>query len=482
MAYEDYANAFVHFLSGDDTIDQLVIGLHGEWGRGKSTLMESIQKKLEKQGFTTHRLNAWKYDSEENIWGALLNKLIKSVFKDLKIHKKLLFYSQLYRYKYFISLLVLSFIAFATYTLFPNIFNNSPLFTVLLISGAVLLSFTRIVHKIGASFGLNFKRLFGRIGDNFKLGIVGIVEKDLKNFQYIYKQYSSDTKPIVVFIDDLDRCPPEKIVLVVNAINTLTLQKGFVFFVGYDRDFVAAAISSQYGDIIKYSKEYERDDPSFGYKFLDKIIQIPFRIPVGRRSSILKYIEDLLNIDTEISTAGKDLEEEPQDKVEPETDGNISHNINDNFSITDAVDVVIEEIPTEENLNDITHKILEVAVTEFRLNNPRSIKKFMNIFKLLTYIAFESKLLVRFQISPIQVGYYLVFHLNHPEELDYIIGFLQKNQKIGKVKSEDKGKIDEFIYSKMTSHLNDLFDEFMDISDFRKFAVIRNLVGKSITS
>lgn len=482
LGYEDYANAFVHFLSGDDKIDQLVIGLHGEWGRGKSTLMQNIQEKLKKRGFTTHWLNAWKYDNEENIWGALLNKLIVSGFNELRIYKIPFYYFQLYRHKYFISLLLLSFVAFATYSFFPNIFNDRYHFAILLTLGSVLLSFTKFIKKIGDFGGLNFRRLFGRMGDNFNLGIVGIVEKDLKTFQNIYTRFSSNIKPIVVFIDDLDRCPPDKIVLVVNAINTLTLQKGFIFFIGYDRDFVAAAISSQYGDIIKYSTEYKIDDPKFGYKFLDKIIQIPFRIPIGGRPSILKYIEGLLNIDTEISTAGKDFEEKPEDKVETETDGNITHNINDNFSITDDVEIVIEEIPTEVKLNEITLKILEVAVTDFNLNNPRSIKKFMNMFKLLTYIAYESKLLIRFQISPIQIGYYLVFHLNYPAELNYIVGFLQNNLKIRRLKPDELAKINEVYYSKMTVQLNKIFNKFTDDSDFRKFDVIRNLVGKSITS
>ncbi|MCH8305603.1 MAG: hypothetical protein IIB94_10805, partial [Candidatus Marinimicrobia bacterium] len=295
LGYEDYANAFESFLIESKDASPIVIGLHGEWGRGKTTLMESIQKKLDKRKFTTHWLNAWKYDNEENIWGALLNKLIESVFKDLKFFNKLFFYIRLYRYKFIIPLFIIFFLAIVVYSIFPTAITENPIFSILLLLGTTLLSFMNIVRK----YGLNFKRFFGRVGDNFKLGIAGIVEKDLNNFQNIYKKYSSDTKPIIVFIDDLDRCPPQKIVMVVNAINTLTLQKGFVFFVGYDRDFVAAAISSEYGNIIKYSNEYKTDDSNFGFKFLDKIIQIPFRIPIGSRTSILAYIKDLLKIEAD---------------------------------------------------------------------------------------------------------------------------------------------------------------------------------------
>ena len=255
------------------------------------------------------------------------------------------------------------------------------------------------------------------------------------------------------------------------------------FFVGYDRDFVAAAISSQYGDIIKYSKEYKIDDPKFGYKFLDKIIQIPFRIPIGSRTSILAYIKDLLKIEADAPSIDSDVKDNAPVNSEIGRNGDdIINNIEDNLPIDESVEVVIEEIPTEENLNKITLKILEVAVTDFRLNNPRSIKKFMNMFKLLTYIAYESKLLVRFQISPIPIGYYLVFHLNYPAELNYIIGFLQNNLKIRRLKPDELAKINEVYYSKMTLQLNKIFNNFTDDSDFRKFDVIRNLVGKSITS
>jgi hypothetical protein len=90
-------------------------------------------------------------------------------------------------------------------------------------------------------------------------------------------------KPFVVFVDDLDRCSAERVVAFVECINNLTAI-GCVTFIFCDADFVAAAINSRYESIIKY----HRDKNEFGRRFLEKIVQIPFRIPAVDESGIFE--------------------------------------------------------------------------------------------------------------------------------------------------------------------------------------------------
>eukprot|EP01042_Synura_sphagnicola_P001726 gene1726-2026_t len=86
--------------------------------------------------------------------------------------------------------------------------------------------------------------------------------------------FSSNARPcnLVIFIDDLDRCPPEKIVQVLQALVLLAETSPFVFFLAVDPRIIVAAVESQ--DEVYSSAGVN------GYEFLDKIIQIPFTIPM----------------------------------------------------------------------------------------------------------------------------------------------------------------------------------------------------------
>ena len=85
-------------------------------------------------------------------------------------------------------------------------------------------------------------------------------------------------KPIAVFIDDLDRCDPQTVNNVILAINQfLSLPRRNVFFIlGMDMEMVAAALEQaqkeQFGGAVAQRR-------SFGWRFMEKFVQLPFFIP-----------------------------------------------------------------------------------------------------------------------------------------------------------------------------------------------------------
>eukprot|EP01042_Synura_sphagnicola_P001968 gene1968-2330_t len=87
--------------------------------------------------------------------------------------------------------------------------------------------------------------------------------------------YSSNLRPstLVIFVDDLDRCPPEKVVEVLQALVLLAENSPFVFFLAVDPRIVVAAVESQH-EVMFTSAGVN------GYEYLDKIVQIPFTIPM----------------------------------------------------------------------------------------------------------------------------------------------------------------------------------------------------------
>ena len=79
---------------------------------------------------------------------------------------------------------------------------------------------------------------------------------------------------IVLFIDDLDRCEPNKVIDVVEALQLLVKTKLFVVVVAIDPRYVCRSLETR-----KYVNILNRSTTPTGMDFLEKIIQIPYRVP-----------------------------------------------------------------------------------------------------------------------------------------------------------------------------------------------------------
>ncbi len=86
------------------------------------------------------------------------------------------------------------------------------------------------------------------------------------NKKGIRNKKNKEKKPLIVFIDDLDRCPPERIVGVMNAINTITYLENTIFFLGYDTNLVGRAIGEHYSNVLgQGDKENNKENPQLDY-------------------------------------------------------------------------------------------------------------------------------------------------------------------------------------------------------------------------
>jgi hypothetical protein len=77
---------------------------------------------------------------------------------------------------------------------------------------------------------------------------------------------------VALFIDDLDRCPPQRVVEVLEATQLLVKTRLFVIVVALDVRFVSRALESVYGGVLS------RHGAPSGLDFIEKIIQIPYRV------------------------------------------------------------------------------------------------------------------------------------------------------------------------------------------------------------
>jgi len=104
------------------------------------------------------------------------------------------------------------------------------------------------------------------------LGFIHEVVEDLKR---VFRVIPAKYLPMVIFIDDLDRCSPGKVADVVEALN-LFLAGEFpdcMFVLGIDDEMVAAALDKAHSEVIAKLPAYARST-SIGWRFMDKFVQL----------------------------------------------------------------------------------------------------------------------------------------------------------------------------------------------------------------
>ena len=91
---------------------------------------------------------------------------------------------------------------------------------------------------------------------------------------------------MVIFIDDLDRCTPQKAAEVFESIMLFFNQKGLVFVLGLSEGIVEAAIDSKYKELQGLFS---------GKDYLKKIVQVPFSIPGWSPEDLDVYLDNLID-------------------------------------------------------------------------------------------------------------------------------------------------------------------------------------------
>lgn len=93
----------------------------------------------------------------------------------------------------------------------------------------------------------------------------------------------------VIFIDDLDRCLPEKAVETLELIKTVFNLESFAFVLALDEEVVERGIGHRYKDYALQNKKPEM--PITGFEYLEKIVHLPFRLPGLTPQRALQFLQ-----------------------------------------------------------------------------------------------------------------------------------------------------------------------------------------------
>ncbi len=249
---------------------QFTVGIYGGWGTGKTTLMQMIRKKLEesahKEDIIVVWFDAWWYENEKYSAVIPLIRTIK-IAVDNKIVDEMRHTG----------------LASAGLTRLRKGVTN--------VLGGVAKSATLNANFLGTGVSLDVEKLTENLASEGSVEING--EKIYLRKQHI-RNYLEDcvgyflnerklTRRIVIFIDDLDRCTPQKAMEILESIKTFFDIEGIIYIIGMDPNSIDSIISVKYG----------KGSNVNGLEYLQKIVQLPFSIPVWSRHDLIDTIKGM---------------------------------------------------------------------------------------------------------------------------------------------------------------------------------------------
>ena len=190
----------------------------------------------------------------------------------------------------------------------------------------------------------------------------------------------SSGRPIVVFIDDLDRCRPEYVVELLEGIQTLFADEPVTYVIAADREWLCGSFAKTYS---AFEDSVGSPGRPLGFLFLEKTFQISMEIPPMSHEQRDHYWNALMG-GGENHSAGKGSTRKGLTKAfaKASTQGEVEDEVKN--LTQDGVDYEEVLLAAVRRLNapDMQEQ-LERLLSEFAPmveNNPRSMKRLLNAY------------------------------------------------------------------------------------------------------
>ena len=240
---ETIARAFAD-LAGDCNTP-LVIGIFGSWGSGKTTFLRLVEKDLDKRNCKAVWFNAWEHDQDDAPAVSLLHKLVDVVDANEEFKSGL---------------------------------------------KQIALAFGSLLLKKTTSLDVSDLEKAQSILDDENFRVRDARNRLRSHFEAILdKAGVAKGTRLVFFIDDLDRCSPQCVLRILEAIKLYFNLPGCVFFLNIDRDNLE--------NILRNASTQAQGSESH---YLDKMIQLPFVLPQVAQPVFQKFLEHLLPADLQV--------------------------------------------------------------------------------------------------------------------------------------------------------------------------------------
>ena len=304
------------FLRNEKTLPPLTVAITGEWGTGKTSLMNLLRSDLRKYGYRSVWFNAWHHQKEEHLLASLLqNVRLQAIpqwwrFEGMAFRMRLLgLRGRRYLLPTLILLLLFSFFTGLVITsIQPSISSIIQPLLKLDLAGAFerfkqidkanlgfLVSLSGVLAAFWKgirAFRENPANLMASMARNLRVRDLDSQTSFRRKFAVEFGDVTRSLSPrtLIIFIDDLDRCRPQNMLEVLEAVNFLVSSGDCFILIGMARERVEGCVGLSFKDYAEElaidehenrpdeadSKKRRRD---FAKQYLDKLVNIEVPIP-----------------------------------------------------------------------------------------------------------------------------------------------------------------------------------------------------------
>ncbi|MFC0531372.1 KAP family P-loop NTPase fold protein [Phytohabitans kaempferiae] len=240
----------------------LTVGVFGAWGTGKSSFLNICRSMLNAQGVPTVMINPWKYDQRDEVWHAVLQAILSEIEDGLRKRDKE---------------------DGAT----KQTLRRAGEIARQLGKSVLWLAARKVAAPLTAGFvttaDLDAMAARWAARDSHEYLHVNRFEHEFAELVQLY----GEGQPLVIFIDDLDRCTPDAAVMVLDSLKLFLGESSCVFILAMDPKVIGEAAAARFGGNLLRGRQY-----------LEKLIQLPYYLPAITFESIYVQMRDDVSVET----------------------------------------------------------------------------------------------------------------------------------------------------------------------------------------
>lgn len=339
LGFEDQVDDLCDVVT-DAQMLPVTVGVLGDWGSGKTSLMKMAERRLRADGVIVVPFSPWRIESYDDVKSALLDTVIEEVAGgvaaagDESIAAKAL----------------------------ASVNRLRKRVRWLRVAG---LAAKHVITLTAPSLD----ELDGLLNDDTPVAGAPGTERLARDFHDEFCGLVEDLEQqVVVLIDDLDRCLPEQVLDVLHAIRLFLAVPGTAFVLAADERVVRDAVRIRYPQ----ATAGETDLPQ---EYLEKILQVPLRIPPLGSAEVESYL-NLLVAQQHLAAADFELLQSKAADLRVTGVGTVSMNLGI------AREYVSAGLPAGAEADfELISRIAKLLATGLK-GNPRQVKRFLNGLEL----------------------------------------------------------------------------------------------------